>query len=332
MSNNIVTVFTPTYNRLRTLTRTYNSLIHQTNSRFRWIIIDDGSFDGTKEWVENLAIKKRFIDSSFDWMGRKIEKSKSNHFVFTSKLAGFDSTFDIEYVYKPNGGLYTGYNVAIQLADTELCVCIDSDDYMPTDAIQKIILFWKTYGNLEYAGIDGLDLNAKTGYPIGGYFPRDLKSDYLHNISIKKYHGGDVKLVLRTDLLKNVAPMIGFPGEKNFNPIYLVLKVCDKLPLLVMNDVLCIVDYQFGQDSMSEAIFYQYKDSPRSFAKLRVLEMSLVHNSLKDRFRSAIHYVSSWLFYRDTDLLQRTQMKMLIIAAFPFGLILHLYIRYKNIK
>ena len=64
-------------------------------------------------------------------MGRIIseELSSADHFVIQSP------NVRIEYVYKPNGGLYTGYNVAYQTIQTELCVCVDSDDYMPEDAV-----------------------------------------------------------------------------------------------------------------------------------------------------------------------------------------------------
>lgn len=330
MDNKILTVFTPTYNRLRTLRRTYESLARQSDSRFCWIIIDDGSTDGTREWVKSLGTVVKSSGIAFDWMGCPISRDDQNHFVISTDLVDIDGTLTIEYVYKPNGGLFSGYNAAIHLTNTELCVCIDSDDYMPENAVERIIEFWKTNGGSNYAGIDGLDLNLKTGKPIGGLFPENLHSDFLHNISLRKDHCGDVKLVLRTDLLKSVAPMIGFRGEKNFNPVYLILQVCDKLPILIMNEILCIVDYQYGIDSMSEAICRQYQDSPRSFAKLRLLEMSLEHNSFKDRLRSAIHYVSSCLFYRNSNWLMDANHKLLVLMATPMGLLLNAYIRLKN--
>ena len=49
--------------------------------------------------------------------------------------------FTIKYIYKENGGLYTAYNEAIANISTELSVCIDSDDFMPNDAIEKDIYF-----------------------------------------------------------------------------------------------------------------------------------------------------------------------------------------------
>ena len=43
-----ITVFTPTFNREGYLTKLYNSLLNQKFNNFEWVIVDDGSTDGTK--------------------------------------------------------------------------------------------------------------------------------------------------------------------------------------------------------------------------------------------------------------------------------------------
>lgn len=43
----LITVFTPAYNRARLLPRVYESLCKQTFKDFEWLIVDDGSTDGT---------------------------------------------------------------------------------------------------------------------------------------------------------------------------------------------------------------------------------------------------------------------------------------------
>lgn len=50
-----LTILTATYNREGTLTRLYESLCSQTRKGFQWLIIDDGSTDGTKELVKGLG-------------------------------------------------------------------------------------------------------------------------------------------------------------------------------------------------------------------------------------------------------------------------------------
>lgn len=326
-----LTIFTSTYNRAHTIGRTYESLCRQTCKDFNWLIIDDGSNDGTKDWVESLGSGTWIRGTEYDWMGRKISDNVANA-CFMVDVPTYNGMLHIDYIYKPNGGLYTGYNVAYDFIQTELCVCIDSDDFAPNDAVEKIKKLWMERGSEKYCGIEGLDFDIKTMQPIGGYFPKKLKEVYLHDLSLKKIHLGDTKQVMRTELMRAVAPQVGFEGEKNFNPIYMLLQVCDKYPLLVINDNLCIVEYQIGTDSMSQGIYKQYMNSPRSFAKMRLQEMRLAHNTLKDKFRSAIHYVSSCIIAHDQNWLRKSTRKDLTLLAFPLGLMLAYYIKYKARK
>ena len=114
----ILTVFTPTFNRAYILHRCYESLLRQTNKNFIWLIIDDGSTDNTKKLVT-------------EWMNK-------------------ENGFEIRYEYKKNGGMHTAHNKAYELIDTELNVCIDSDDFMPDNAVELIVNFWDKYGSDKY--------------------------------------------------------------------------------------------------------------------------------------------------------------------------------------
>ena len=294
-----LTIFTPTYNRAHTIERVYESLKAQTCDDFEWLIIDDGSTDNTKTLVES------FIEAS-------------------------GSGMKIHYVYKENGGLYTGYNVAYATIKTELCVCIDSDDFMPFDAVEKIVSFWKEQGTDDYAGILGLDFNIATKEIIGGTFPSGLREVYFYDLTLKKLHAGDTKPVMRTSLMRQVAPQIGFPGEKNFNPVYMMLQVCDNYPVLLMNEVLCNVEYQLGADSMSQGIWRQYVNSARSFAKLRLLEMGLKRNNFRNKMRVCVHYISSCLLSRDKKWLSNSPLKIMTLLLFPMGFMLYLMVLWKN--
>lgn len=344
----LLTIFTPTYNRKHTIGRTYESLLRQTCKDLQWLIIDDGSSDGTRDWVLSLSESYEFRAERYDWMGRRLRDENLVagedfcHFVIEVPFADGEGKLHVEYIYKPNGGLFTGYNVAYDVINTELCVCIDSDDFAPDDMVEKISKLWHSHypkgsincklsalSSKEYCGIEGLDFDINTMQPIGGYFPSNLKEVFLHDLSIKKLHYGDTKQVMRTELMKQVAPQIGFEGEKNFNPIYLLLQVTDKYPLVVLNDNLCTVEYQIGADSMSQGIYKQYINSPWSFAKMRLQEMSLKHNTLKDRFRSAIHFVSSCIIAGELGWLMKSTRKDLTLLALPFGFLLSLYIKRK---
>ena len=289
-----LTIFTPSYNRAHTLSRTYESLCCQTCKDFEWLIIDDGSIDETRNVV-------------MEWQDR---------------LNGFN----IKYVWKENGGLHTGYNKAIELIETELCVCIDSDDWMPEDAVDKIINKWKNEKRSDVGGILGLDF-FENGEPIGGYFDNNIIMLKMIEMRTKYHHRGDVKVVHRTKLLKELPPMPSFPGEKNFNPIYLFYEIDQNYPLLLLNDNICFVEYQ--PDGMTNNIFNQYINSPRSFAELRKQMMRRKDVPLYLKFRNAIHYISSQIMIKNPYWLSESPQKLLTVIAIPFGLLLYLYIKFK---
>ena len=121
----LLTIFTPSYNRAYCLNQCYESLMRQTNKDFIWLIIDDGSTDDTKALVQSWIIENRI---------------------------------DIKYHYQDNQGMHGGHNAAYRLIETELNVCIDSDDFMPDTAVEDILTCWKTTENKEnLSGIIGLD-------------------------------------------------------------------------------------------------------------------------------------------------------------------------------
>lgn len=297
-SNKFLTVFTPTYNRAHTLTRLYESLCRQTSKDFEWLVIDDGSTDQTSELISSFIEEKKI---------------------------------PIRYIRKENGGLFTGYNTAYANISTELNVCIDSDDFMPDKAVEIILKTWKEKGSERYAGITGLDFFADSHKPIGGFFPDKLKEAYLLDLYIKGIHRGDSKQVMRTDIMKSIPPMTGFPGEKNFNPIYLLLQACDDLPMIMINENLCFVEYQ-KSDSMSKSIWKQYNDSPRSFAKQRVMEMSLKRSTLFNNIRLSVHYVASCILARDKNWLKNTPSPFLALLCAAPGYFLYHLILWKTRK
>ena len=349
----LLTIFTPAYNRKHTICRTYESLLRQTDMDFQWLIIDDGSTDGTQEWVLSLSDKIEFCPEMYDWMGRRITEPATsglsnqdraqNHSHFKIEVQKPScAKFSIEYVKKPNGGLYTGYNVAYDLIDTELCVCIDSDDFAADNTVELIKKTWRKHypskasklkssvlTSKEYCGIIGLDFDME-GKPLGGYFPNDLTECYRSDLFINGIHKADSKEVMRTDLMKRVAPQLGFEGEKNFNPSYMLAQVWDKYPLLVFNENLCNVEYQVGADSMSQGIWKQYVNSPHSYAKHRLMQMGLKRYPYSLKFKSAAHYVSSCIFSKDKEWLKKSPMKLTTLLAAPLGLAFNIVIRYKT--
>lgn len=292
-----ITVFTPTYNRANLLRRCYESMCRQTCQDFVWLVIDDGSEDDTAAQISSWA--------------------KESH------------GFEMQYYHKENGGLHTAYNAAIEKIDTPLCVCIDSDDFMPDDAIEKILKFWKEHGSDEYAGIVGLDYDL-AGNIIGDPLPAQ-KSVNLIDLLVGRYqlNNGDRTNVVRTELYKKYAPMKVYPGEKNFNPHYLHLQISCDYDFLVMNENLRFVEYQ--PSGMSNSMLKQYRNSPNSFMQTRLLYLSFSGTSFRFRFRHSVHLISSGILAEKLpQALKMSPYRLITLLAVPLGTALACYIRIKT--
>jgi len=290
----LLTIFTPTYNRAYILPRCYEAMKRQTCKDFVWLVVDDGSTDNTRALAES-------------WIREP-------------------NGFEIRYVYQNNLGMHGAHNLAYENIDTELNTCVDSDDYMPDDAVEKILNFWNNREiDEKIAGFLALDA-YKNGEIIGSLFPPDISRatsyDYYYKFGMK----GDKKFILRTDLTK-MNPYPVFEGEKYVN-LATKYSLLDKdYELLNLNEVVCIVEYL--QDGSTLNMFRQYMSNPQGFAYSRRLCMVLPFAGFGFRFKQAVHYVSSCIFCRNRAWLSETPRKALTIFAAPFGLGLFLYIKYK---
>ena len=279
-----ITVFTPTYNRAYILSKCYESLNNQTCKDFEWLIIDDGSTDQTKELVA-------------EWQKR-------------------ENGYPIRYIYKENGGLHTGYNTAIANMETELSVCIDSDDSMPEDAIERILNTWEKVKNSGAAGMIGLDVD-QNGNLIGKSLP---DNELINAASLLCVPGmGDKKYVVRNDLLRTVAPMPVYPGEKNFNPHYLIIKLSKQYRFYSVNQCFCLVEYQ--PDGMTANIWKQYRNSPNSFADLRKAILQTHGLTFSYKFKTAAHHVAECLIAHRHPLAD-SPSKLLTLFSYPIGLVI----------
>ncbi len=287
-----ITVFTPTYNRAYILSKCYESLNRQTCKNFEWLIIDDGSTDETSALVAS-------------WQRQ-------------------DNGYPIRYIHKENGGLHTGYNTAIENMDTELSVCIDSDDAMPEDGIARILNEWRKVKHSGAAGLVGLDMK-----PSGELIGKPLPEQALFNAaSLLCIPGmGDKKYVVRNDLLRGVAPIPVFSGEKNLNPHYLIIQLSKTALFHPVNHCFCIVEYQ--PDGMTANIYKQYVNSPNSFAVLRRAIMEAPGLTWQYQLKNIIHYCSSSQLAHDRAYIKNSPRKLLTILCAPAGHALTWYIKRK---
>lgn len=289
-----LTIFTPAYNRAHTIGRTYESLCRQTCKDFEWLIIDDGSQDNTRELVEG-------------WIAENV--------------------IPIRYIYQQNQGMHGAHNTAYRNITTELNTCIDSDDYMPDDAVEKIITFWNAHGSDKYAGIVGLDIDDKHKQIIGKAFPEGLTETTLSGYYAAG-GSGDKKLVYRTEVINSYPEYPIFEGEKYVGLAYKYMLIDHDYKLLTTNDPLVIVDYQC--DGSSASMYRQYWNNPKGFAFYRKTEM-VYAPTLKRKFIACVHYVASSIISKNCHFIKESPKPVLTILSIPFGYIWYRHIRH-NVK
>ena len=288
-----LTIFTPAYNRAYTLHKCYESLKKQTNKDFEWLIIDDGSTDNTRELVQS-------------WIEENL--------------------IPIKYHYQKNQGMHGAHNSAYELIDTKLNVCIDSDDYMPDDAVEKILKFWEENQSEEIAGIAALDA-YESGEVIGTNFPKDLKTSTSFDMYYKHGVCGDKKFIYKTELTKKF-PYPIFEGEKYVGLAYKYRKIDLTHKLALMNEVVCIVEYM--EDGSSRNMLKQYINNPKGFIFYRKENMKNPNGNLKYKFKECVHYVSSNFIIKNRKFIKESPLRLLTVLATPAGFCLYKYITKKT--
>lgn len=288
-----ITVFTPTFNRAKTLERTYKSLCRQTSYDFEWLVVDDGSSDNTKATVEG-------------WIK--------------------EAVIPIRYIYQENKGVYEARKTAYSNIETELCTCIDSDDWMPDDAVEKILKLWKEKGSDKYAGIIGLD--AYVDGTIIGKVPDGLTETTMRDY-YEIYGGvGDRKQVYRTELIKKYPEPPSFTEEKTILDAYKFYLIDEDYKLLVSYDVYAFVEYQTG--GLSDTLWKNRWNNPKSMAYSQVLGM-LQTKSKKFAFKYCLHYIACSIRAKNFHFISESPKKLLTIVSLPAGLLLFLFYWYKAV-
>ena len=204
------TIFTPTFNRKELLEKLYKSLQKQTFKDFEWLIVDDGSADGTKEKVEEFLSEKKL---------------------------------DIKYYFKENGGKQRAYNFATDKANGELFICLDSDDEYVENGLETILKYWKKYEkNSNIAGMGYLST-----YPnrevIGSSFPEKEMVSTQFDIYNKYGVKGDKGLMFRTEIIKKYKFPV-FDDEKFITEAVVYNRICEKYKMVYVNEKIEIKEYQ----------------------------------------------------------------------------------------
>ena len=179
MTDPLLTVLTPTYNRADYLGKLYDSLLRQNQKDFCWLVVDDGSTDQTENTVRGFQI---------------------------------DGKIQIDYLHKKNGGKHTALNVGIRQITTPLTMIVDSDDTLLPDAVSEIQRYYQKYRENERIAAWSFLRCTPDGKPISDIDNDEIVDNYIR-YRIRQNRLGDMAEVFRTEVLKN-HPFPEYPDEK----------------------------------------------------------------------------------------------------------------------
>lgn len=232
----MITVFTPTYNRAYILPILYESLVNQSFKNFEWIIVDDGSTDTTKELVESFLSEKNI---------------------------------KIRYFLQENQGKHVAINNGAELAEGDLFFIVDSDDYLSSDALEKLEKrFQDIKHNSEIAGIfincSSKNLQKKTE-AFDLILPEKGLKTTLTNLNHQYKIKGEFATAIKTEIQK-AYPYPIFEGEKFCRESLVYRRIGKKYDFLFTSDKIYFADYL--EDGLTAKSWKLLKQSPKGAALL----------------------------------------------------------------
>lgn len=278
------TVFTPTFNRKELLEKLYKSLQKQTFKDFEWLIVDDGSTDGTKEKVEEFLSEKKL---------------------------------EIKYYFKENGGKQRAYNFATEKANGELFICLDSDDEYVENGLETILKYWKKYDkNTDIAGMGYLS-TYPNGEIIGSNFPEKEMISTQFEIYNKYGVKGDKGLMFRTEIIKKYKFPV-FEDEKFITEAVVYNRICEKYKMVYVNEKIEIKEYQEDgltakynnlllRNPKGQALYHNEINSQKLTFKQKIL-----NNAVYYKFCKVAGYKFGKIF-------KESKNKLFLIFAIPVG-------------
>ena len=279
MSEQKVTVFTPAYNRAYTLGRLYESLLKQTDKRFCWLIVDDGSTDQTEELVSNWIKENRI---------------------------------DIEYYKQENQGKPAAHNTGVELTKTELFTCVDSDDYLTDNAVGEILNAWerKTDGCIGILGyIERKGEGVLTKCSDNSITKGTLRYLYDHGLS------GDTILIFQTKTLKKYK-FPKFNGEKFIPEAYLYDLLDQEGELFLLKKAIYICEYL--PDGYKAGMAKLLYNNPQGYF-CYINQRLKLDKSLRQRIADSIRYDAMAIAHKKKKIVGNAVYPLWALLAYPAG-------------
>lgn len=204
-----LTIFTPTYNREKHLKTLYLSLLNQSDKRFVWLIVDDGSVDDTAALVDGW---KR------------------------------ENAIPIFYVYQENHGKHVAHNTGVFHTATAYFFCVDSDDELPRDAVCE--LYDALRGIAERPDIAGIiaKKRCRNGPEMCSAFPAEVKEASVGELYRVYRLKGELALIFKTEVLREF-PFPVFGDEKFVTESVVLDRLSLKYKMKLLDKVVYLADY-----------------------------------------------------------------------------------------
>ncbi len=250
-----ISILTPTYNREKLLERLYKSILKNLNYglEVEWLIMDDGSTDGTAKLIE------KFIN---------------------------ENKFDIQYYSQENKGKMVAINNLLPYSTGELIIECDSDDYFKQNAFLTIKntcneLDENTYA-MCYLKYDQNECN------IGNLFKE--KESTMFDLYFKQGENGEKALVYNANIRKQYNYELE-NDEKFVTEARMYHKMDLKYKLKCVNEPIMICEYQ--DSGYSKNIIEVFRKYPYGYYKYfkEMFDMNLSGIYFKKRMYILKHYI-----------------------------------------
>lgn len=280
IANTLLTVITPTYNRAHMLPKCYKSLLNQTDKRFIWMVIDDGSVDGTKNLVSG-------------WIK--------------------EGNINILYLKKENGGKASALNLGLDNVRTPYVVCLDSDDIFYEDTVEKALGELEEIKNEKTCcGILALR-NSPDGTVLGGKsIPSSM--EYVKFGDVSGLKSESICFHKTSILCKYRFPE--YKGEKFVPPAWILFEVTRNYYFKVSREKLCICEY--FDDGLTKNKRQVIKKNPNGYT-CTMRQSFEFSKSIKSIVKSGIMYNYGCILSKRKNWLKDAPKKIWAIILRPCG-------------
>lgn len=284
----LLSIVTPVYNRAALIKTCWESLARQTDKDFEWIVVDDGSSDGSADVVRGLP----------------------------------DAGFPVILVEKENGGKHTALNASHPHVHGKYVLILDSDDMLVDTAVEQVRDGWRKYNRNPEIGM----VTFLKGSAVDT--PSCMADDEGVPVDIMRYqrrcfHSSDCCEVICAELyLKYPFPV--FEGERFISEGALWNRVSFTHKCVYINSVIYIAEYlEGGLTKSGKSLRIRNPRGGMYTANLNANKKNFFKRRIKNGLLYTCYSCFAGLSLR--DMLKHTDSKLLMLCSLPAGWLLHLY-------